>query len=236
MIAGNFVNLSALLAIQDQEFVDGILFDLGVSSPQLDKADRGFSYQHNGLLDMRMDKQHMTLTAADVVNQKTLAELTAILKSYGEEPHANLIAQELVNSRPLKTTNDVVNAIKRALPAKVLRAKGHPAKRTFQALRIYVNRELDVLKIGLEQSLAALKPQGRLVVISFHSLEEKIIKTVFKQATLNSYDQVVAKLPLMLPTTAEYRLIRPKIYRPPANEVDDNNRSRSAKLWVIERI
>lgn len=236
VIAGNFVNLSALLAIQDQEFVDGILFDLGVSSPQLDNADRGFSYQHNGLLDMRMDKQHMTLTAADVVNQKTLAELTAILKSYGEEPHANLIAQELVNSRPLKTTNDVVNALKRALPAKVLRAKGHPAKRTFQALRIYVNRELDVLKIGLEQSLAALKPQGRLVVISFHSLEEKIIKTVFKQATLNSYDQVVAKLPLMLPTTAEYRLIRPKIYRPSANEVDDNNRSRSAKLWVIERI
>lgn len=236
VIEGNFVNLSALLAIQDQELVDGILFDLGVSSPQLDNADRGFSYQNDGLLDMRMDNKHMTLTAADVVNQKTLSELTTILKNYGEEPHANLIAQEILNSRPLKTTNDLVTVVKRALPAKVLRAKGHPAKKTFQALRIYVNRELDVLKIGLEQSLLALKPQGRLVVISFHSLEEKIIKNVFKRATLNSYDQVVAKLPLMLPSKAEYRLIRPKIYRPQANEIDHNNRSRSAKLWVIERI
>lgn len=236
LIEGNFSNLTALLALQGEIAIDGILFDLGVSSPQLDVSERGFSYRFDGPLDMRMDYLNNSITASDVINQKSESEIVDILLTFGEEKQAKTIAKAIVAHRPLKTTLELVQVIKEALPQHVLRQKGHPAKKTFQALRIYVNNELDNLASALEQSLKLLASKGRLVVITFHSLEEKIVKKVFKTATLENSADFLSKLPLSVPEQeTEFRLIIKKPIKPTHDELTTNFRAHSAKMWVIEK-
>jgi len=179
----NFRELDQALAEVGVEKVDGILFDLGVSSPQLDFEERGFSYWGNAPLDMRMD-QRETMTAADLLMTASQAELTSIIRDYGEEKWASRVAQFIVEARktkPVQTADQLVEIIKAAIPASARREGGHPAKRTFQALRIAVNQELDVLKIGLEKAIQHLRPGGIVVVITFHSLEDRIVKHFFRQ-------------------------------------------------------
>lgn len=234
ILKGNFGNIAALLALKNVFAVDGILYDLGVSSPQFDVATRGFSYRFDGPLDMRMDPSN-ELTAAEVVNTQTVEELSRIFKEYGEEKYAKSIAEAIVASRPLDSTFQLVTAIKKGLPQKVLKQKGHPAKKVFQALRIYVNDEINVFQSSLDQSLKLLKPKGRIVVISFHSLEEKIVKQTFKKVTENLDDQVFQKLPLNLPPTTKFKLVIKKPIKASGEEINQNPRSHSAKMWVLEK-
>jgi 16S rRNA (cytosine1402-N4)-methyltransferase len=179
----NFKELDQAIAEAGYEKVDGILFDLGVSSPQFDFEERGFSYWGNAVLDMRMD-QRQAMTAADLLMSASQAELTSIIRDYGEEKWASRVAQFIVEARktkPVQTADQLVEIIKAAIPASARREGGHPAKRTFQALRIAVNQELDVLKIGLEKAIHHLRPGGIIVVITFHSLEDRIVKHFFRQ-------------------------------------------------------
>lgn len=178
----NFRDLDRALADAGQDKVDGILFDLGVSSPQLDFEERGFSYWGSAPLDMRMD-QRQVMTAADLLGSASQSELTAILRDYGEEKWASRIAQFIVEARkttPVQTADQLVEIIKAAIPASARREGGHPAKRSFQALRIAVNQELEVLEIGLEKAIEHLRPGGIIVVITFHSLEDRIVKHFFR--------------------------------------------------------
>ncbi|MGI6714291.1 MAG: 16S rRNA (cytosine(1402)-N(4))-methyltransferase RsmH [Bacilli bacterium] len=214
--------------------VDGVLIDLGVSSPQLDVPERGFSYHEDGPLDMRMDQGSQTLTAATIVNTYSLHELVAIFRDYGEEKFAYSIAKNIVASRkkrPINTTLDLVEIIKKSLPAKVLAKPGHPARKTFQALRIAVNDELTVLEETLESMLPLLKKKGRLAVISFHSLEDRIVKHSFKKLAMVEGNK---RLPEQAP--AAYRLVNRKIIVPREQELMLNPRAKSAKLRIIERI
>ena len=207
---------------------------LGVSSAQFDDGNRGFSDRYDAKLDMRMNKDTQ-LTAEIVVNTYSLQNLAKILKEYGEEPFAYSIAKEIVKQRqikPISTTFELVEVIKKALPSKVLNKKGHPAKLTFQAIRIEVNNELGVLKKGLKDACNLLKPNGRVAVITFHSLEDRIVKNIFKELTDvgegSRYLPVESKEPL-------YRLVNRKPIIPTIEEIDNNNRSHSAKLRIIER-
>lgn len=195
---------------------DGILADLGVSSPQLDRPERGFSFQHAAPLDMRMD-QGQTVTAAEVINHRSEVELVRIFSEYGEERFSKRIARAIVARRPLHTTTDLVEVIMNAIPPKCRHGRIHPATRVFQALRIAVNTELDSLATFLDRAAGWLKPEGRLVLISFHSLEDRIVKYAFRNAEPL---KIITKKPL----TAQ------------PDEQAQNRRSRSAKLRVAERI
>lgn len=236
LIQDNFQNLQQALAVEGIDKVDGILYDLGVSSFQLDIPERGFSYRFDGPLDMRMD-QYASLDAYMVVNSYTEKELTRILYDYGEEKFAPLIARKIVSerkSKPISTTLELVEVIKKALPAAALRGSSHPAKQTFQAVRIEVNHELDCLKQSLSDGLDMLKVGGRMVVITFHSLEDRITKQLFKERT-------TIQLPKGIPFIPEgyevkYQLVNKKIILPNAFELKNNNRSHSAKMRIIERI
>lgn len=236
IIKDNFCNILEALKEYNITKVDGILYDLGVSSFQLDIPERGFSYRFDGPLDMRMD-QNANLDAYTVVNSYSEQELKRILYEYGEEKFAPLIARRIVNERknkPIKTTFELVDVIKNALPAKALRGTGHPAKQTFQAIRIEVNHELDILKNSLSDGLKLLNKDGRMVVITFHSLEDKIVKKLFKEKT--SLD-----LPKGLPFIPEgyeieYELVNSKIILPSEEELSENNRSHSAKMRIIKKI
>ena len=215
---------------------DGILFDLGVSSVEIDDASRGFSYMKDGPLDMRMDLSSK-LTASYVINNYDVSKLTNIFREYGEEKHALKIAKEIENVRSIKkleTTKELVDIIDRCYPYKEKRV-GHPAKKVFQALRIEVNNELGEFEKALNDSLEVLNVGGRVVVITFHSLEDRICKSVFKKVT--SIDPVVKGLPNipneMLP---DFKLITNKPILPSDEEIVSNSRSKSAKLRVIERI
>jgi 16S rRNA (cytosine1402-N4)-methyltransferase len=235
IIQGNFQDLASLLALKNVFAVDGILYDLGVSSPQFDLPERGFSYRMEGPLDMRMDQKNQLLTAADVVNQKSVSELKQIFQEYGEEKAAATIAKAIVANRPIQTTTQLVAVIKKGMSQKALRQKGHPAKKVFQALRIYVNDELNVLQSSLSQALKLLKPKGRLVVITFHSLEEKIVKETFKAVTEDPQDQFLNKIPFTLPPSTAYQLVVKKPIKPQRAELEHNPRAHSAKMWVIEK-
>jgi 16S rRNA (cytosine1402-N4)-methyltransferase len=185
LLQGNFGNLDELLVKAEVPGIDGFLFDLGVSSPQLDFPQRGFSYAREAPLDMRMDPGNQTLTATEIINTTTAAGLTRILHEYGEERWAARIADFIVKARerqPLTQTTELVELVKAAIPASARRAGGNPAKRTFQALRIAVNGEMDALRSGLEAALRWLNPAGRIAVISYHSLEDRIVKETFAQA------------------------------------------------------
>ena len=229
----NFVNLDKYF---EENTLDGIIYDLGVSSFQFDLPERGFSYRFDGPLDMRMDES-ATFNAYDIVNNYSESELTKIFYKYGEEKFSSSIAKRIVkarNEKPIETTFELVEIIKSSLPAKELRKPGHPAKQVFQALRIEVNHELDYLETSLKHALNALKPNGKLVVITFHSLEDRIVKNIFKEVT-------TLNLPKGLPFVPEgyevkFNLINNKIILPSTEELELNNRSHSAKLRGIMKI
>jgi 16S rRNA (cytosine1402-N4)-methyltransferase len=231
LVNDNFVNLQAICIRYDFYPVHGILFDLGLSSIQLD-SNRGFSFQHDAPLDMRLSP-HQEITAADVVNTSPEAELAHIIATYGEEAHSHQIARRIVQERPMQTTRQLVQAIEQAVGGK--RGRIHPATKTFQALRIAVNQELDHLEAALKQAINLLGFAGRLVVISYNSLEDRIVKQLMQQ---ESKDCIC---PPGTPTcvcghTACLRLINKKVITPSPIEVRLNPRSRSAKLRAAERI
>jgi 16S rRNA (cytosine1402-N4)-methyltransferase len=236
-VQGNFRYLKMYLNQLGIAQVNGILFDLGVSSFQLDEGERGFSYQQDAVLDMRMDPQNPIL-AKDLVNQSSEDTLAQIIRDYGEERWARRIAKFIVakrNQKPIKTTTELVEVIKDAIPASARRTGPHPARRTFQALRIAVNDELKVLQEALNQAIECLAPGGRLVVISFHSLEDRLVKDTFRQQANPCEcppDFPVCrcgKQPVL-------RLITRKPVLPSADELRINPRSRSARLRSAEKI
>lgn len=213
--------------------VDGILFDLGVSSPQLDEASRGFSYHNDAKLDMRMDRRQK-LSAYEVVNEYPLEKLVDILFNYGEEVNAKSIAKGIIKNRPIETTLELAEVIKENVPISY-RNKSNPARKTFQAIRIEVNNELGILKNAILDAFDLLKPGGRLVVITFHSLEDRIVKNVFKNLTTD--DELSKKLPIVPDNMkAKAKLITKKPIVPSNKELEENKRSRSAKLRIIEKI
>lgn len=238
LIKSNFVNLQQELTQRNVDLVDGIIYDLGISSPQVDDEQRGFSYKTNNRLDMRMD-QSQRLTAWDIVNTYSYQDLKDIIKTYGEEPFAPVIAKNIVNLRakaPIDTTEQLTNIIKNSLPAKQKNKSHHPAKKTYQAIRIAVNNELESLKTSLLQALKLLKPKARIVVISFHSLEDRIVKNIFLDVVKDPLGEIYAKLPVPSSWKSNYRIITKKPVIPTDQEINDNPRSRSAKVRVIERI
>lgn len=215
---------------------DGILLDLGVSSPQFDNAERGFSYRYDAPLDMRMD-QSSEKTAAKLVNEAEEAELLRIFRSYGEVPFASRIVSNILKRRaekPIETTFELVDIIKMSLPPKELSKKGHPAKQCFQALRIAVNDELTSLETFLKDLPDLLKINGVAVVITFHSLEDRLVKNRFKELSTVKVDKRIALRPEEIPQP-DYILPEHKV-RPSAKELDENHRSHSAILRVIKRV
>jgi 16S rRNA (cytosine1402-N4)-methyltransferase len=231
IINSNFVNIKEELSKRKIEKVDGILYDLGVSSPQLDEGERGFSFHQDARLDMRMDKNN-PLDAYKVVNEYSYEQLVNIFYKYGEEKYATSIAKGIINSRPITTTLELVEVIKNNVPEKYRREK-HPARKVFQAIRIEVNDELNVFEKSLKDSLELLNIGGRICVITFHSLEDKICKNIFN--SVSKLDDSLKKLPIIpdeyLP---KYKII--KTIDPSKKELDENTRSRSAKLRIIERV
>ena len=233
----NFSEIQEIAAEYAPQGLDGILLDIGVSSPQLDDPERGFSYQTDAPLDMRMDRED-ALTAWTVVNQWPQGELRRILTQYGEERHAGAIASAIVRAReqaPIATTGQLVEVIRRAMPAAALREKQHPAKRSFQAIRIAVNDELGSVSRMLQQAIPRLRPGGRLAVISFHSLEDRIVKSELAAAAKGCV------CPPSFPVCVcgrqpQVRLVSRKPILPSQREIDENPRARSAKLRLAEKL
>ncbi|RIA64746.1 16S rRNA (cytosine1402-N4)-methyltransferase [Anaeroplasma bactoclasticum] len=231
-IPSNFVNVKSELNKLGVTKIDGILYDLGVSSFQFDIPERGFSYNYDAPLDMRMN-QNQELTAEIIVNTWSFNDLMRIFTRYGEDPFSKQIARAIERERaikPIHTTFELVDVIKSALPAKVLSKKGHPAKQTFQALRIAVNDELKVFEVSINDALDMLAPKGRAVVITFHSLEDRICKTVFKE---RSTVDIPKGVPLNI--EAPYELITRKPVTASEEELKENNRAHSAKMRIIEK-
>ena len=225
----NFRNIKECIT----DKVDGILFDLGVSSPQLDDASRGFSFHKDAPLDMRMDKRQ-ELDAYKVVNTYPLEKLIDILYIYGEEVNAKSIAKGIISNRPINTTLELADVIKENVPISY-RKKSNPCRKTFQAIRIEVNSKLSILESSLMDAFSLLKPNGRMCVITFHSLEDRIVKNVFKK--LCSDDINSKNLPVVpLEMRAKAKLITKKPIIPSDSELELNNRSRSAKLRIIEKL
>jgi 16S rRNA (cytosine1402-N4)-methyltransferase len=237
-LKGNFGDLDRLLTDAKVPYVDGFLFDLGVSSPQLDFVERGFSYQTNAPLDMRMDPSAGGITAADVVDSYQEADLARVIRDYGEERWASRIAAFIVAARarrPVATTFDLVDVIKAAVPAAARKDGPHPARRTFQALRIEVNRELEVLEQALDAAVRWLVPGGRIVVISYHSLEDRVVKQTF--AKLSQGCTCPPDLPVCVcGAKPVLRVLTRRAVTPSAEEVERNPRSRSAKLRAAEKV
>lgn len=236
-IKDNFRNLKTALAQFGVTEVDGIFYDLGVSSPQLDEAERGFSYHQDAPLDMRMD-QSQDLSAYTVVNEWSYQNLVKIFFRYGEEKFSKQIARLIEKRRevaPIETTGELVELIKEGIPAPARRKGGHPAKRIFQAIRIAVNDELGAAEESLEQALDLINNGGRISVITFHSLEDRIAKTLFKE--YSSPKDVPPGLPVIpVEYQPRFKLVNRKPILPSEIELAENNRSRSAKLRVIERL
>ncbi|MBO1510524.1 16S rRNA (cytosine(1402)-N(4))-methyltransferase RsmH [Metabacillus bambusae] len=236
-IKSNFRYLTEKLAEHGVEKVDGIIFDLGVSSPQLDNPERGFSYHHDAPLDMRMDQQS-DISAYDVVNHWSYEDLVRIFFKYGEEKFSKQIARKIEAHRekePIRTTGELVEIIKEGIPAPARRKGGHPAKRIFQAIRIAVNDELKVFEEAIAQSIELLKPEGRVSVITFHSLEDRICKSAFKEAA------TPPELPRNMPYLPEgyepkINIVTRKPIVPSEIELEENNRARSAKLRIAEKV
>ena len=235
IVRDNFKNIKKILGNLNIDKVDGILMDLGVSSPQFDNPDRGFSYRFDGPLDMRMDKDNC-LNAYDVVNNYSLEKLNTIFKIYGDEKYSYQIAKNIVKERqikPINTTFELVDIIKKSLPYKQLSKKGHPAKQIFQAIRIEVNDELNVLKKALIDCLDLLNKHGRIACITFHSGEDKIVKTIFNNKT-----KIIGNR-LNIPDTnkkIDFALINRHPIIASEEEIKQNPRSKSAKLRIIEKL
>lgn len=235
-VQSNFRNLKKSLNDLNVSKVDGILYDLGVSSPQLDNAERGFSYHQDAALDMRMNRDQ-ELTAHDVVNKWSYSDLVRIFFRYGEEKFSKQIARKIEAHREVRTidtTQELVDIIKEAIPAPARRKGGHPAKRVFQAIRIAVNDELSAVEESLEQSVELLDTNGRLSVITFHSLEDRIVKQIFRD--FSKLPDVPRGLPVMPDfKKPSLKLINRKPILPSQEELSINNRARSAKLRVAEK-
>ena len=234
-IKSNFENLKEKLAEQNVYEVDGVLYDLGVSSPQLDTPERGFSYNYDTRLDMRMDTD-ASISAYEVVNEYSYHDLVRIFYRYGEEKFSKQIARNIEKKRelaPIETTFQLVDIIKESIPAAKRRTGGHPAKRVFQAIRIAVNNELSVFENSLQQAIDIVKVGGRISVITFHSLEDRICKQIFNSYAKNK--EIPKNLPI-LPneSLSKLKLITRKPICPSDKELEENNRSRSAKLRVAE--
>lgn len=224
LITGHFVELNRVLADRGVHQVNGVLFDLGVSSPQIDDPTRGFSFQADGPLDMRMD-QNSGMTAADIVNASEESDLADMIYRYGEERYSRRIAKGIVRARvtePITTTRKLVAVIESAVPSHYRRGRLHCATRTFQALRIAVNQELDHLGTALREASALLAPEGRICVISFHSLEDRIVKHTFRSLSSQS--------------TGKFEILTKRPQRPTEEEIHRNARSRSAKMRVMQRL
>ena len=234
-IHADFRNMKEELESRGVTKVNGIMLDLGVSSPQFDDPERGFSYRFDAKLDMRMDPDQQ-LSAWEVVNNYTYEQLVSILYRYGEEKFAKQIARSIEKNRPINTTFELVDVIKKALPMKVLNKKGHPAKQTFQALRIEVNGELDALQECLEEALDLLDTGGRCAIITFHSLEDRMVKECFsKMSTAPFVDKRIPLLPSQM-EPASFCLVNRKPITASEEELNENHRSHSAKLRIIERV
>lgn len=239
IVHGGFEDLAAITGPPTSEGnIVGILFDLGVSSPQLDRRERGFSYWDDAPLDMRMDNTQ-ALTAADVVNEYAEADLARLIAANGEERFAAGIARRIVENRPLHTTGDLVDAVKEGIPARSRRRGRHPARRTFQAIRMEVNRELPSLTAGLDESVHLLVPGGRVLVLSYHSLEDRVVKERFR--TWAGTGPVEGYIPPHLPRPVMarepvVRVLTRRPLRPSPIEVDANPRSASARLRAAERL
>ena len=236
IIKSNFYYLKTELNKRNVFFVDGFLFDLGVSSVQLDEDARGFSYHHDARLDMRMD-QDAKLTAYDVVNTYSESNLREIFLKFGEEKFANSIAKNIVKYREnkkIETTLELADIISNSVPMKAKR-EHHPARKVFQAIRIEVNHELDVLEDAIKDALSMLNVGGRICIITFHSLEDRIVKNIFKDYT--EIDPKVKGIPdIPEEYLPNFRLVNKNVIIPTDEELENNNRSRSAKLRIIERI
>lgn len=236
-VKSNFRNLKNELNHLGIDGVDGVLYDLGVSSPQFDDAERGFSYRFDAPLDMRMD-QTQKLNAREVVNEWSYNDLVRIFFRYGEEKYSKQVARKIESTReekPIETTGELADLIKSAIPAAARRTGGHPAKKIFQAIRIAVNDELGALEESLEQALQILNPAGRISVITFQSLEDRLVKRMFKEQT------DIGDLPAGLPIIPDdmkpkYKLINRKPIIPSEDELEENRRSHSAKLRIIEKL
>ncbi|WP_283600687.1 16S rRNA (cytosine(1402)-N(4))-methyltransferase RsmH [Ligilactobacillus aviarius] len=237
LVKDNFRNIKKRLNDFGVPKIDGAVYDLGVSSPQFDVAQRGFSYKLEAPLDMRMD-QGQALTAKQIVNEWSFNDLVRIFSRYGEEKFAKSIARKIEKQRqlqPIQTTTELVEVIKAGIPARARRTGGHPAKRVFQALRIAVNDELGALETSLEQVLEMLNIGGRVSVITFQSLEDRLVKSMFKEKTsLPDLPQGLPVIPQGM--EVDYRLVNHKPILPTKSEIETNHRAHSAKLRVIERI
>ncbi|RKD75455.1 16S rRNA (cytosine1402-N4)-methyltransferase [Sinobaca qinghaiensis] len=236
IIRANFASIKEELNQLGIDKVDGVLFDLGVSSPQFDEADRGFSYRYDAPLDMRMD-QRQHLTAWHIVNEWSFSDIQRVISRFGEEKFAKQIARKIEAAReikPIDSTFELIDIIKDAIPAPARRKGGHPAKRTFQGIRMAVNGELDVMEKALIDSIAMLGKGGRLSVITFHSLEDRLCKRIIKEKS--SYPELPRGLPV-IPESAEPELkkITTKPIIPTEQEQDENRRSHSAKLRIAEK-
>lgn len=235
IIKSNFANMKECMHEMGVYKADGILFDIGVSSMQLDEDYRGFSYHNDARLDMRMDTDS-SFSAYELVNQYSYQELVRVLRDYGEEKYASSIAKNIIKTRevtPIETTQELVEIIKRSMPMKELR-DGHPARKTFQAIRIEVNHELDVLESGLTQAIELVRPGGRICVITFHSLEDRIVKNIFRK--YSEVDSKFAKLPYVPEEYTPKLKIISKGIVPSEKELEENNRARSARLRIVEKI
>lgn len=236
IVRDNYVNMPKILKELGIEKVDGILLDLGVSSFQLDEKERGFTYREDVPLDMRMD-QRQELTARDIVNEYSEMDLFHVIRDYGEEKFAKNIAKHIVSRRqekPIETTGELIEIIKNAIPKKVRAVGGHPAKRTFQAIRIECNHELDVLKDSIDAMIDLLNPKGRLCIITFHSLEDRIVKRAFKK------NENPCICPPNFPVcvcgkVSKGRQVTRKPIVPGEEELEQNKRAKSSKLRVFER-
>lgn len=221
---------------QRQETVVAVFMDLGVSSPQLDHAERGFSYRYDVALDMRMDSRQ-SLTAATVVNEYEESELASLIARYGEERFARRVAHAIVVARPVATTGELATIITNAIPAATRRTGGHPAKRTFQAIRMEVNRELPNLADGLDESVHLLGPGGRVLVMAYHSLEDRMVKQRMREWSDDGRsDHAVAKLPIVHARQPLMKLVTRKALRPQPDELVMNPRSESVRLRVAEKL
>lgn len=236
IVRSNYRNTKSILQSLQIEKIDGMMLDLGVSSYQLDTEERGFSYRYDAPLDMRMDKRQ-TLTARDIVNGYSEMELFRVIRDYGEDKFAKNIAKHIVAARqqsPIETTGRLNEIIKAAIPAKMRAEGGHPSKRTYQAIRIECNKELEVLRDSLEELIGLLNPGGRLCIITFHSLEDRIVKSAFKKA----------ENPCICPPSfpvcvcgkvSQGKVITNKPILPGEEELERNSRAKSAKLRIFER-
>jgi len=229
-----FDHLAQVVRDLGYDSLSGVLFDLGVSSPQLDRPERGFSYRHDAPLDMRMDTSGGP-TAADVVNGYPESDLAGLLRAYGDERYAGRIARAVVAARPIETTGQLVDVIRAAIPAPARRRGGHPAKRTFQALRIEVNEELDVLPVAVDAALDLLAPGGRCAVLAYHSGEDRIVKDRFREAATGGCT-CPPGLPCACGAEPTVRLLKRGAWKPTADEIAANPRAESARLRAVEKL